>query len=576
MTVVFKNRTNNCFICYNLIVRSPNVLQYQKTQCVTKPSPTTPLSFVCQKIDHIALETGFVQAKEDYIAFNCKSIIEGVYYFSYRIVGSTGACSSPNNLLKACQRQGSPLRDNSVFDMTFGYCPNFLFSSITEDPNLIFNKENLFYCLGRWVDNGGNIRAAIAYDTSEYRQRFRCLTTKIDQQSQHNQIYWGMTESADCKSLYDYNTAPIRLTISPTFDPETQISELQSSCRLPVDFAGFWFYPSEYETSVTINATHIFMRRRIDEFAYEDLFFTCKQQQDNRYLMSVIIQGKCEVDYMCMEFLKRDGNIIRFRMSRPFPTYYKDKRSLGVDPYEQRLFREACYWNSFTLNYLEWTYEYFILDPPAPVNCPIQGKFRFVQRGQEEEKYHVLIPGGMTPRPWVQVLCYEYWQNTLEACLDDTKVLKLDMDKCWRLDYAGRPISEYNFFDQYLTCVGYWMEDTKSHLITYDRADPVLRNFRCWIYKRIGLRSYLMSRGRGNRCEKIQTAESSLPHEGASLLLELTDDEYLFDVCPMAYDDAHDENSKLAVLNLYNSASKTLASLPVLFVTLVFIFDAVL
>ncbi len=72
-----------------------------------------------------------------------------------------------------------------------------------------------------------------------------------------------------------------------------------------------------------------------------------------------------------------------------------------------------------------------------------------------------------------QVLCYHYWQTNIQACLDDPKILKLDVQKCWRLDFAGRPISEYDVPDNYIACVGYWMEDTKSYLITYDREDPV-------------------------------------------------------------------------------------------------------
>jgi len=34
--------------------------------------------------------------------------------------------------------------------------------------------------------------------------------------------------------------------------------------------------------------------------------------------------------------------------------------------------------------------------------------------------------------------------------------------------------------DRELTCVGYWMEDMRSYLITYDEEDPVTK-FRCWV-----------------------------------------------------------------------------------------------
>ena len=53
----------------------------------------------------------------------------------------------------------------------------------------------------------------------------------------------------------------------------------------------------------------------------------------------------------------------------------------------------------------------------------------------------------------------------------------------------------------------------------------------------------------------MQTAESSLPEEGASLRLELMEDEYEFDVCPMNYDDGRNPYVNPAVLNVYAHAS---------------------
>lgn len=34
--------------------------------------------------------------------------------------------------------------------------------------------------------------------------------------------------------------------------------------------------------------------------------------------------------------------------------------------------------------------------------------------------------------------------------------------------------------DRELICVGYWMENMKSYMLTYDLLDPV-SNFRCWV-----------------------------------------------------------------------------------------------
>lgn len=68
------------------------------------------------------------------------------------------------------------------------------------------------------------------------------------------------------------------------------------------------------------------------------------------------------------------------------------------------------------------------------------------------------------------------------------------------------------------------------------------------------MRSFAMSRSLGNRCGKTQTAESSSPEEGASLRLELMEDEYEFDVCPMNYDDGRNPYVNPAVLNVYAHA----------------------
>ncbi|KAH9278079.1 hypothetical protein ECG_08909 [Echinococcus granulosus] len=550
---IFGNLTNDCYFCYELIARSENVIQYRKSQCQPIFKGRN-ISEICNLISGTELETGFINSREQYSDFNCKSIIEGIYSFEYRIVGSTGVCRSPNSILKACQRQGSPLRDNSVYEQTFGFCPNFFETSVLEEPNIVYGKANIWRCYARWVADDGTVWAAVEYDTNMPKFKYRCLTTRIDQQNRRDIIQWGMTVDADCKNLKNYFTAPIRLILEPAFDPVTQLVEMQPTCKLPTNYSGNWFYPSEYQTSVQINATHIYMRRKRDDYTFEDIYFICRQQQLSRYLMAVVTRGQCEIDFMCFELIPRHHNIARFRMGRPFPLEPLVKDSLGESEYMLRIYKEACHWSSFTLNYIEWTYEYFVLDPPVPINCPIQGKYKFIQTGQEAEKYVFKMPNGMTPRPWLQVLCYHYWQTNIEACLNDPKILKLDVQKCWRLDFAGRPISEYDVTDNYIACVGFWMEDTKSYLITYDREDPVSNRFRCWVYQRLSMRSFAMSRSLGNRCGKMQTAESSLPEEGASLRLELMEDEYEFDVCPMNYDDGRNPYVNPAVLNVYAHA----------------------
>lgn len=119
------------------------------------------------------------------------------------------------------------------------------------------------------------------------------------------------------------------------------------------------------------------------------------------------------------------------------------------------LFREACHWSSFTLNNRHWTYQYFILNPPVPISCPLQGRFTFKQTGDKSEKYTTKIPGGVTLRPRVQVDCdglYKggFKESDLGICTSNLKTMNLDVERCMVLDHTGRPTSEYGRFYFYL------------------------------------------------------------------------------------------------------------------------------
>lgn len=45
-----------------------------------------------------------------------------------------------------------------------------------------------------------------------------------------------------------------------------------------------------------------------------------------------------------------------------------------------------------------------------------------------------------------------------------------------------------------MKCIGFWKENLKSYLITYDDLDP-LSKYRCWVYQRADLNRVLMSQG---------------------------------------------------------------------------------
>ena len=81
------------------------------------------------------------------------------------------------------------------------------------------------------------------------------------------------------------------------------------------------------------------------------------------------------------------------------------------------------------------------VDPPAPVDCPIGGRYRFIQTGEEEEKYHTRIRG-MTVRPRHQIDCRKY-VTEFKACGENPKKIYVDAEYCDTVDHTGRPIGEY-------------------------------------------------------------------------------------------------------------------------------------
>jgi len=78
--------------------------------------------------------------------------------------------------------------------------------------------------------------------------------------------------------------------------------------------------------------------------------------------------------------------------------------------------------------------------------------------------------------------------------------------------------------DNYLQCVGYWQENQLSYLVTYDTEDSVAI-FRCWVYERLGWKDIRMSRALRAACGPNQTPRSYSEAEGASLRLDLHENE---------------------------------------------------
>lgn len=71
-----------------------------------------------------------------------------------------------------------------------------------------------------------------------------------------------------------------------------------------------------------------------------------------------------------------------------------------------------------------------------------------------------------------------------------------------------------------MKCIGFWKENLKSYLITYNNLDSYSK-YRCWVYQRADLNRVLMSQAVGPFCDLKQDVTSTNYTEGASVSLEL-------------------------------------------------------
>ena len=70
--------------------------------------------------------------------------------------------------------------------------------------------------------------------------------------------------------------------------------------------------------------------------------------------------------------------------------------------------------------------------------------------------------------------------KTLPNIDTDQKEITIDETYCWSTDHLGRPIDIYSDPDYRLQCIGFWKENLKSYLITYDQLDAFTK-YRCWV-----------------------------------------------------------------------------------------------
>ena len=122
-----------------------------------------------------------------------------------------------------------------------------------------------------------------------------------------------------------------------------------------------------------------------------------------------------------------------------------------------------------------------------------------------------------------------------------------------------------------MKCIGFWKENLRSYLITYDDLDP-LSKYRCWVYQRADLNRVLMSQAVGAFCSLNQEVSSTNYTEGAVVSLDLIEYERERDQCPLHFDDgenpwaANQENSfKIFDWIIYKSSATTIKLFTTLF-----------
>ncbi|XP_063593515.1 uncharacterized protein LOC134770506 [Penaeus indicus] len=573
----FLFKDNECFYCVHFNVRTVNVLEKSETGCVTFPTGYTPsLEEACSEMDkNQALITMF---NENYVPKNCRSAIEGVWHFAYQNRFSfTGECNHPEARIQSCQEPGNQfLIANQKFNITFKKC-----EGIKES----FEGAKEFSCLGDWFVGKNHYFAVANTKESRKDEKYRCFVRNRD-----DDIYMGHSITPECSVLNTPENSPFRFRMDPV-KQET----VNPGCLLPKNFSGEWVNTAHTEADVFINQTHIIETTYPDEGRFRRTIYVCREQRDNRYMMARLNIDGCQKDYVCFEFVPRHHNIIRFRKGREmireeFSTVcsyvqFQSGREwnydlmLAKDPvpvkcpvagkfnftqtgelkFETRILGGVtkspwdhiyCRENISDLSVCDqdqkemWIDAHYCISvdaygrhvdiyskDPVPVKCPVAGKFNFTQTG--ELKFETRILGGVTKSPWDHIYCRENISD-LSVCDQDQKEMWIDAHYCISVDAYGRHVDIYSDPDYKLKCVGYWKENLRSYLITYDELDPYSK-YRCWVYQRADLNKILMSQSVGPFCNLHQTVHGT--GGGSAVAIKMVEYEREHDRCPMHFDD---------------------------------------
>ncbi|KAJ4450132.1 hypothetical protein ANN_01539 [Periplaneta americana] len=480
-TFVFQD--SKCYYCVKLLVRTVNVLEKLETGCVNLANGEVPtVERVCRDFNpdqHIT--TLF---SENYVPVNCRSSLEGVWQFAYQNrFRFTGECNNPDAQIRSCQTAGTQfLITNQKFNITYKKCPGMTgtFDGVVE-----------YSCLGDWFVDKNHFFAVANTKESRKDEKYRCFLKNRD-----DDLYIGVSITAECNTLKTPEKSPERLRITPV-----KAEVVEAGCRLPQNFSGDWINTANIDADIFINETHIIETWYPDEGRYRRTIYVCREQRDTRYMMARLTVDGCQKDYVCFDFVPQHHNIIRYRR--------------GVAVIKDN-FHTVCSWVQFK-NKEAWKYDLYLAKNPVPVQCPIAGKYNFTQRG--DVPFETRILGGVTLSPRPNIYCKENISD-FSVCDTEQKEIAIDETYCLSVDHLGRPVDIYSDPDYKMKCIGYWKENLKSYLITYDELDPFSK-YRCWVYQRADLNRVLMSQAIGPFCDLNQDVTSWNYTEGAAVALEM-------------------------------------------------------
>lgn len=498
-TMVFHREHENCFICVKILVRTVNVLEKMESPCIARSSHSEgSVEHVCKALDpHQQLITLF---SENYVPVNCRSSLEGVWNFAYQNrFKFTGECRSPDARIRSCQTAGSQFFiTNQKFNITYKQC---------EGMTGTFDGVVEYSCLGDWYVGKNHYFAVANTKESRKDEKYRCFLKNRD-----DDLFIGVSITAECNTLKTVEKSPERLHITPV-----KAEVVEPGCRLPQNFSGDWINTANIDADVAINETHIIETYYPDEGRYRRTIYVCKEQKDTRVMMARLTVDGCQKDYICFDFVPQHHNLIRYRKGA---AVIKDD------------FSTVCSWVQFK-NQVKWRYNLFLKKNPVPVKCPVAGKFNFTQKG--DVPFETRILGGVTLSPRPNIYCKQNISD-FSVCDEEQKEIAIDENYCLSVDHRGKPIDIYSDPDFKMKCIGFWKENLKSYLITYDELDPFSK-YRCWVYQRADLNRVLMSQAIGPFCDLKQTVYSWNYTEGATVALVMEEYERERDQCPMYFDD---------------------------------------